>query len=172
MSSVSGVCDTLVSITDGGILFAKNSDRDTNEAQQLLWLLGMDLVRLGLERVATATDAVAHTDPVRSRLLSCALRRARTEAAASSAAGVADLFAALRDHGTDPSPQWSRSSGALGAPCVHAGGRITSTQSTASWVADLCAADLPDRRPRWLRAKWAALDEAAGIDATVSEPAA
>jgi dipeptidase len=266
------MCDTLVSLTDDGVLFAKNSDRDPNEAQVLRWypaaahepgaavrctwievpqvarthavvlsqpwwmwgaemganehgvvigneavftkvpagdaaLLGMDLVRLGLERATTADDAVgvivdhlerfgqggacsherpgftyhnsfmvadaegafvletagqhwdveavtgrgrsisngltipefatAHADPVRGRISSCALRRARTQAAAEAADGVADLVAALRDHGDDPSPTFSPVNGALSAPCAHAGGLLTSTQTTASWVADL-----------------------------------
>lgn len=271
------MCDTLVSLTDHGVLFAKNSDRDPNEAQVLRWhaaadhqpgvevactwisvpqvahthavalsqpwwmwgaemganehglvigneavftkrpkgataLLGMDLLRLALERAATAADAVevmvgllerhgqggscshenpgfsyhnsflvadangaivletadahwateeargpgrsisngltiagfaaAHADRLRGRVASCSLRRARTEASAARALGPADLFTALRDHGDDPAPRWSPLNGALGAPCVHAGGKVTSTQTTSSWVADLRAEPL------------------------------
>ncbi|MGI8756400.1 MAG: carcinine hydrolase/isopenicillin-N N-acyltransferase family protein [Acidimicrobiales bacterium] len=396
------MCDTLVSLTDGGVLFAKNSDRDPNESQVLRWhpaadhdagtdvactwltvpqvahthavvvsqpwwmwgaemganehgvvigneavftkalkgdtaLLGMDLLRLALERAATAAEAVqvmvellerhgqggscshehpdftyhnsflvadpngaivletadrawatedvqgpgrsisngltiaafaaAHTDRLRGLVAACAVRQGRTQTSAEGATEPADLFAALRDHGDDPSPAWSRMNGAFKAPCAHAGGRATSTQTTSSWVADLrsaplhwvtatsapctsifkpvrvdvpcdlgpdptnhadqrsvwwrherlhrlalrdiaastarftgarrrvesdwladppvttdafahaddlerrwladlCGADLPDRRPRWLRSLWSKLDEAAGFDAT------
>lgn len=267
------MCDTLVTLTDAGVMLAKNSDRDPNEAQVLRWypaaahqpgdrlrctwteidqvastaavvlsqpwwmwgaevganehgvvigneavftrrtgsgegvLLGMDLLRLGLERSTSALEAVevvvtllekhgqggscsqehprftydnsylvadpdgayvletagrrwaveevrgrarsisngltipsfakAHADPVRGRVARCAVRRSRTQASAERATGPADLMAALRDHGPTGSPRWSPVNGALGAPCAHAGGRVTSTQSTASWVADL-----------------------------------
>jgi dipeptidase len=266
------MCDTLVSLTSEGVLFAKNSDRDPNESQVVRWfaatdhepgdvrctwisipqvahtnavvlsqpwwmwgaemganehgvvigneavftnqplgdpaLLGMDLLRLALERAPTAHDAVevivdllerhgqggscSHERPGFSyhnsflvadptgaivletagvrwatedvtgrgrsisnglsipgfaeryaaatelRQTSCAARRARTQPAAEHAQGVADLFAALRDHGPGvQAPQWSVEDGALGAPCVHAGGRVSSAQSTASWVTDL-----------------------------------
>lgn len=270
------MCDTLVSLPDDGVLFAKNSDRDPNEAQPLRWipaadhrpdaevactwisipqvahthavllsqpwwmwgaeiganehgvvigneavftrelalrrrepdaLLGMDLLRLALERATTATEAVsvivdllethgqggscshdhpklryhnsflvadpegavvvetaarswatevvrgrgrsisngltiepfarAHRDPLRSSVVACARRRARTQPAAERATGPADLFAALRDHGPTGSPSWSPVHGGLTAPCVHAGGTVASSQSTASWVADL-----------------------------------
>jgi secernin len=278
------MCDTLVSITDDGVVVAKNSDRDPNEAQSLEWvpardhgpddvvqctwirvpqvahthavllsrpwwmfgaemganshgvvigneavftkelarrrqdgedepgLLGMDLLRLALERATTAAEAVevivtllerhgqagpcswerpsfsydnsfivadpdgaivletagrshateevraggrsisngltipafaaAHADPVRSRVAACAVRRARTQRAAAAAGRhgrnpIADLMAALRDHGPDGLPRYSPLNGALDAPCAHAGGLATATQTTASWVADL-----------------------------------
>jgi dipeptidase len=274
------MCDTMVSLTSDGPLFAKNSDRDANEAQLLRWypaadhspgsrvattwtevdqvphthavlvsqpwwmwgaemganehgvvigneavftrrtgdagdgaLLGMDLLRLALERAASAEDAVltiidllerhgqggscsheqprfrydnsflvvdphraivletagrhwetehvhgpgrsisngltipdfarTYADPVRGRVAACKVRRARTQAAAARAAGPVDLIAALRDHGGATGPRWSPVNGALSAPCAHAGGLVTSTQSTASWVADLRGAAGP-----------------------------
>jgi len=272
VGTVDRVCDTMVTVTDGGVLFAKNSDRDPNEAQVLEWypaqdhadgerlrctwvdiaqvphthtlvlsrpwwmwgaemganehgvvigneavftdepdegpgLLGMDLLRLALERASTATDAAgvivdllerhgqggpcsherpgftyhnsflvadpngavvvetagrrsateevrhgarsisngltiagfadAHAKWFRGRVAACALRRSRTEASAAGAAGPADLMAALRDHGAEPSPRWSSINGSMTGPCVHAGGAVVSTQTTASWVADL-----------------------------------
>ena len=269
------MCDTLVCLTDDGVLFAKNSDRHPNEAQHLRWfaaadhvagselettwtripqvarthavllsqpwwmwgaeiganehgvvigneavfthvppgppsLLGMDLLRLALERAATAAEAVgviielleahgqggscshampsftydnsflvadpngaivvetagrawatevvtgrgrsisngltiepfasAHANAVRGRLNSCVLRRTRTEATAAAALGPADLFAGLRDHGSTPpgtAPRYWSVNGAIDGPCAHAGGVVTSMQTTASWVADL-----------------------------------
>lgn len=266
------MCDTFVALTDTGVLFAKNSDRDPNEAQLLEWypaadhparttvactwmeipqiahthavvisrpwwmwgaemganetgvvigneavftrepkgepaLLGMDLLRLALERAASAAEAVsvivellethgqggscshehpgftyhnsflvadpsgavvletagrrwateevrgrgrsisnvltiagfaeAHADRRRERVSAGAARRARTEQAAGAARGPADLMAALRSHGDLPFPRWSPLNGTLAAPCVHAGGLVASSQTTASWVADL-----------------------------------
>ena len=267
------MCDTLVTITDDGLLFAKNSDREPNESQYLDWraaqdhapgttarctwieipqtghthavvlsrpwwiwgaeiganehgvvigneavftdaaaepapgLIGMDLVRLALERATTADEAVgvivelletygqggacsntrprftydnsfiladpgsaivvetagrtfateevrsggrsisngltipafaaAHADALRGRVAACAARRARTEASADAATDVVDMMAALRDHGPGGLPRFSVVNGALDAPCAHAGGIVTSTQTTASWVADL-----------------------------------
>ena len=46
-------------------------------------------------------------------------------------------MAALRSHGTTTAPRWSPVHGGLGAPCVHAGGMVASSQTTASWVSDL-----------------------------------
>lgn len=266
------MCDTAVSVTDNGLIFAKNSDRDPNEAQvprsipaadhpegaslkctwieipqvrhthavaisQPWWmwgaemgtnefgltigneavftttklgepaLLGMDLVRLALERATTTTDAVgvlidllerhgqggpcshehpgfayhnsflvadrntamvvetagrqwateevtararsisncltiekfadAHRDRLRERVAAGHRRRAITQRVASEAHGVADMIAMLSNHGTLEGPAWSLLNGALSAPCAHAGGLVTSTQTTSSWIADL-----------------------------------
>ena len=262
----------MVTITPDGVLFAKNSDRDPNEAQPLEWvpatdhgadeqvactwidvpqaahthavllsrpwwmwgaemganehgvvigneavfttaepgdkaLLGMDLLRLALERADTAEAAVsvmvellerhgqggpcsyerpefsydnsflvadpdgafvletagsrwatevvtgpgrsisngltipafakAHARAGRTWLSSASTRRARTEPLAHAATGPADLMEALRSHGTTTAPRWSPVHGGLGAPCVHAGGLVASSQTTASWVSDL-----------------------------------
>jgi secernin len=266
------MCDTLVAVTSDGLLFAKNSDRDPNEAQLLDWvdaaehaegslvtctwitvpqvprthavllsrpwwmwgaemganqhgvvigneavftratpgepaLLGMDLLRLALERATTAEEAVtvmvsmlerhgqggpcshersgftydnsflvadpngalvletagrewasevvrgpgrsisngltipafalARSRRVRTWVASASRRRSVTEALACAARGPADLMEALRSHGRWSSPRWSPIHGGLTAPCVHAGGVISSSQTTGSWVSDL-----------------------------------
>ncbi|MDA8269715.1 MAG: peptidase U34 [Actinomycetota bacterium] len=81
--------------------------------------------------------AAAHARNLRSRVASAPARRARTTAAACAAQEPADVMAALRDHGGGTAPRYSRWNGALAGPCAHAGGLLVSTQTTASWVADL-----------------------------------
>jgi hypothetical protein len=81
--------------------------------------------------------AKAHSDRVRTWLASASRRRRLTELIACRAAGPADLMAALREHGANRTPRWSPVHGGLEAPCVHAGGLVTSSQTTASWVSDL-----------------------------------
>ena len=268
------MCDTAVVVGPGRVLFAKNSDRDPNEAQLLEWhprrshpagarlrctwieipqtrethavllsrpfwmwgaemganehgvaigneavftreprarlgLTGMDLLRLALERSATAQGAVetiaalleAHgqgggcghekrdftyhnsflvADPHRAfvvetagrhlaveeargaRTISngltipgfrerhsdrlytwasrCRLRQPRTATLAAAAGGPAGLVGLLRDHGGGPAPALGLLFGGMAAPCMHAGGVATGSQTTASWVAELTPA--------------------------------
>jgi len=81
--------------------------------------------------------ATAHADRLRGRVAQCDLRRRFTTGAASSASGPGDLMATLRSHGRDVTPAYSPLNGAMAAPCMHAGGLLTNSQTTASWVADL-----------------------------------
>jgi len=264
------MCDTLVTVHADRVLFAKNSDRDPNEAQVLDWqprreypagaslrctwitipqarathavllsrpfwmwgaeigandhgvvigneavftrqpyaatgLTGMDLVRLGLERGATAEQAVSvitgllethgqgggcghedrsftyhnsflvadthgafvletagrrwqaeritrawsisngltlpgmiqESDRLKTRVSACRARRAITLAAAERAEDVRDLMRVLRDHGEGADPHYHLLNGAMAAPCMHAGGLLAASQTTASWVAEL-----------------------------------
>ena len=84
--------------------------------------------------------ATAHSQRVRTHFSRCRTRRAITGRGAAQAATVGDLMAVLRDHGTGgPTPRYSPVTGAMAAPCMHAGGLIAASQTTASWVAELSA---------------------------------
>jgi secernin len=46
----------------------------------------------------------------------------------------------LRAHAGDaPGPSYALANGAMNAPCMHAGGVLTASQTTASWVSELTA---------------------------------
>jgi secernin len=82
--------------------------------------------------------AQRHSDLVKTRVSACRLRQARTQMLAGRADGPRGLMAALRDHGdAGAAPHYSWVNGGLGAPCVHAGGLLASSQTTGSWVAEL-----------------------------------
>jgi secernin len=275
------MCDTLVRVHADRVLFAKNSDRDPNEAQLLDWqprreyapgevlrctwisipqvarthavllsrpywmwgaeiganehgvvigneavftrqpyaatgLTGMDMLRLGLERAATAEQAVEvitallerhgqgggcghedreftyhnsylladprnafvletaasrwqaeritgawsisngltlpgmvrENDRLRSYVSRCALRRGQTMAAAGTAEDAGDLMRALREHGEAATPRYHLLNGAMHGACMHAGGVLVGSQTTASWVAEL----RPDAVRHWVTA--------------------
>ena len=266
------MCDTIVVVTSDRVLFAKNSDRDANEAQFPQWipaadhdsgetvqctylaipqvahthavlvsrpfwmwgaeigsnehgvtigneavftdepyasmgLTGMDLLRLALERSTTADQAVdvivglltrhgqgggcgyedrsftyhnsfiiadrtsaivletagskwatervasgvrtisngltipgfaeEHRDRLRSKVSACDVRTAITAGSAAGATGPADLMAVLRNHGTNEWPKYRSVNGTLSMPCMHGGGLVASSSSTAGWVSDV-----------------------------------
>jgi hypothetical protein len=79
-----------------------------------------------------------HGDRLRTRVSRCRARRHRVETLAAGAKGPGDLMRVLRDHGEgNPAPVYSWLTGGMGAPCMHAGGVLAASQTTASWVAEL-----------------------------------
>jgi hypothetical protein len=79
-----------------------------------------------------------HGDSLRTRASRCRARRSRVESLAAAARGPGDLIRVLRDHGEGhAAPAYSWLTGAMGAPCIHAGGVLAASQTTASWVAAL-----------------------------------
>lgn len=270
------MCDTLVVVRDNEVFFAKNSDRDPNEAQVPTWvpardhergamlrctwtvipevrrthavllsrpywmwgaeiganehgvvagneavfartkrvdgdgLLGMDLLRLALERGRTAQEAVEvirallaahgqggragyddpgfryhssfivadartafvvetvgrdievqrvaqgarsisngltigafadrHADRLRDKMAASGLRRGITEELGAEATQVRDFANILRNHGEGSElPRYDRIRGAMTGPCVHAGGALVASQTTASWISRITA---------------------------------
>jgi dipeptidase len=116
--------------------------------RQEAWVLetaGRHWARERVEGVRTISNGLGiagfaeqYSDRLRTRVAGCRLRQRRTQQLAGGGSGPRDLFAALRDHGAGRRfPHYSLVNGGLRAPCVHAGGLIASSQTTASWVADL-----------------------------------
>ncbi len=81
--------------------------------------------------------AEAHSDRLRTRVAAARERRTRTTASAAHATSVAGFIAALRDHGGTEWPRYSAARGAMTGPCMHAGGLVAASQTTASLVCEL-----------------------------------
>jgi secernin len=93
--------------------------------------------------------AERYTDSIMTRGSGCRFRQARTEKLAAERHSIANLFRTLRDHGPHGDhPYYSAMNGGLSAPCVHAGGLLASSQTTASWVAEL----RPGSHQHWVTA--------------------
>jgi len=88
--------------------------------------------------------ASVHANRIKGRVAACATRRSITEAGAAMATRPVDLMNVLRNHGRSNQdiPTYSVAAGAIAAPCMHAGGLIAGSQTTASWVGDLRGAPL------------------------------
>jgi hypothetical protein len=80
-----------------------------------------------------------HARRLHGAVAACELRRARTGRLAREAANAGDLMAILRDYGGRTVPRYNWMNGGMTAPCMHAGGLIAASQTTASWVSDLSA---------------------------------
>jgi dipeptidase len=105
--------------------------------------------RWATERVAESARSISngltiepfasrHGDALRTRAAGARERRPRTQALAAQARGAADFMWLLRDHGEDrEAPAYRKLNGGLCAPCVHAGGLVVNSQTTASWVSEL-----------------------------------
>ena len=73
-------------------------------------------------------------------------RRERILCLAEDANGAEDAMAVLRDHGGDDAePRYSRHTGAMSSPCMHAGGWLVGSQTTGSLVSEL----RPDGTTLW-----------------------
>ncbi len=83
--------------------------------------------------------AKAHRDKLRSRVSACDTRTSLTTRQATGATGARDLMAVLRSHGSSVWPKYQAINGTLSIPCMHGGGIIASSSSTAGWVADLAS---------------------------------
>jgi dipeptidase len=80
--------------------------------------------------------AAAHADRLKERVANAAARRHRTESLCRTAGGPGDMMGILRSHGPAAQPRYSWLNGSM-TPCMHAGGVLVNSQTTASWVAHL-----------------------------------
>jgi secernin len=77
-------------------------------------------------------------DRLKTAVSACRIRQRVTQRHAAAATGAGGLMAAVADHGDGrTAPHYSVVNGAMAAPCMHAGGLAASSQTTASWVAEL-----------------------------------
>jgi secernin len=83
--------------------------------------------------------AAAHRNRLRSQVSACDVRTSLTGRLATGALDPGDLMAVLRSHGLDEWPRYRVVNGTLRMPCMHGGGMVASSSSTAGWVSDLGA---------------------------------
>jgi hypothetical protein len=74
-----------------------------------------------------------------ARIACARTRRTRLESLAAKLGSPLEAMMALSDHGTEEGPDYHWLNGAMSAPCVHAGGLLAASQTTASWLSVLDA---------------------------------
>jgi len=84
-----------------------------------------------------ASFADEHRDRLKSKVSACDVRTALTSRSANGATRASDLMTVLRSHGGDAWPRYHSVNGTLTMPCMHGGGLVASSSSTAGWVSDL-----------------------------------
>ena len=115
--------------------------------RQEAWVLETAGSKWATERVTAGVRSISnglsipafasqHSDRLRSRVAASQRRRAITSKL-SGRATASDVMSVLRSHGSSLLPRYSIVNGAMSAPCVHAGGLLAASQTTASWVGDL-----------------------------------
>ncbi|HHH28224.1 MAG TPA: peptidase family C69 [Polyangiaceae bacterium] len=82
--------------------------------------------------------AARHADPIRGAVAQCVPRRRRVEQLATGICRPDEVARVLRDHGEGhEQPYYHPLNGAMSAPCMHAGGKVASSQTVASWISRL-----------------------------------
>ena len=77
-------------------------------------------------------------DRIRPLVAMASRRRDRVTCLAESSSDARRAMDVLRDHGDgNERPRYRRLNGAMGAPCMHAGGWLAASQTVGSFVADL-----------------------------------
>ncbi|MCP4961995.1 MAG: peptidase U34 [Actinomycetia bacterium] len=76
---------------------------------------------------------------LRSRVSACDVRSRLTSLGSADAAVPGDLTTILRSHGSSDWPRYNVVNGTLSMPCMHGGGLVAGSSSTAGWVSDLAA---------------------------------
>jgi dipeptidase len=86
----------------------------------------------------TLPELASREERLRPRVAMAAKRRERVTCLAKSAIGAQVAMEVLRDHGeSNRSPRYRRLNGAMGAPCMHAGGWLAASQTVGSFIAEL-----------------------------------
>lgn len=79
-----------------------------------------------------------YSDYLYTKVNSCRIRQPRSAHLAKNATGVLDYMNILRDHGENKiAPGYRWINGAMDSVCMHAGGLLAASQTTASWVTHL-----------------------------------
>jgi len=99
-------------------------------------------VETGVRTISNALSipefARTHSDILYTRVACGRSRQARSTALAAEADGCREMMRALRDHGPGKEePRYRWLGGTLHAACMHGGGALAGSVSTASWVSEL-----------------------------------